>query len=742
MACDSLQIVFVGTEVAGFSKVGGLGDVLAALPPALAARGHDVLTVAPRYETYEGVTPTGLSVPLDLPARLVARAPDAGPPEGGGSSGEDAGPPALLESTGQGVAPETEDEEEPTPPPAQPQPLQDHAQLHSCQRDGVQWVFVDHPIFLSSDIYGCSAGGGKSVYTYCEGNETSDLDLRYSILCQAALAAPVLLRGGERPGALANAQGQGQAPLPARPTVFVANDWPTSLLLLRLKYCLRRQLRPGAGGGDSGGPGAVAGADAGCGSDAAAQLEALLAEQLAQAVCVFCIHNLCYQGHFPASAFPRLCLPPAALPALCTSSDWEAVLAAASSSSSNVLEHSSLESVAPTAVAGGAGSHTMSGGSNRPTAAREGDDQRRWQWMHKLRQPEEGAGGAAPPLCESGVLSMLRAALLCSDALVTVSPGYAAEVASASSGMSCGLHAIIQAKGITGIMNGTDTREWDPSTDYHLPPEGRYDAGSVREGKARMKALLQARLGLAVSASTPLVGFVGRLTAQKGVDVLLGAAPMLLAGPRAPQPSRWQPADAGGAQPDGEQLAQSTGIAQRQQAAPETAAGAAGGAGLQLVLLGTGDGWMEVALDGLARSFPSQAVGLPAFSEEMAHWIMAACDFILVPSRFEPCGLVAQYALLYGAPPVVCAVGGLRDLVTPEVGHALPPFSKERNAANQRQDVVALVSAIRQATALYGSEAYRQIQQRCMAFDVSWEQPAAEWERLLLDVAARSGGAR
>ena len=89
---------------------------------------------------------------------------------------------------------------------------------------------------------------------------------------------------------------------------------------------------------------------------------------------------------------------------------------------------------------------------------------------------------------------------------------------------------------------------------------------------------------------------------------------------------------------------------------------------LQLVVLGTGDAWMEGALQGLGCSFPGQAAGLPTFSEELAHWVMAGCDYILVPSRFEPCGLVAQTAVRYGAVPVVTAVGGLKDLVTPEVG--------------------------------------------------------------------------
>lgn len=163
---------------------------------------------------------------------------------------------------------------------------------------------------------------------------------------------------------------------------------------------------------------------------------------------------------------------------------------------------------------------------------------------------------------------------------------------------------------------------------------------------------------------------------------------------------------------------------------------------------------------------------------------MAGADFVVVPSRFEPCGLVAQAGVRYGAVPIVSAVGGLKDLVTPEViiikltrraphviaatrslhysacwhvksrgrigsdfcgfhhpavqvGYTLPPFSHADTATDHRQNVQQLVDVICRAVAEYGTPRYQTMQQHCMALDVSWKRPAAEWEQLLERVAAQ-----
>ncbi|KAL4434830.1 hypothetical protein ABPG77_005357 [Micractinium sp. CCAP 211/92] len=772
---QGLKVVFVATECGPWSKVGGLADVLAALPPALAARGHEVLTVVPRYAPYEGVEPTGISVPLELPSpfeqpqqpqlgageQLPAGAcastgkphegqpcdTAAGPADQPGSSG-----PTAME--GEGVGQEPEGGQAAASGAAG---LPQHAELWACHQGGVHRVFVDHPLFASTDIYGGTVGGDKGVYTYLEAGEHPDLELRYSVLCQAALAAPVLLEQQRQQQQAGRGDAGSSEPPPdqgpaQQPIIYVANDWPTALLLLRLQYTVRAAAAA-AGGADTG---------SGGGAASSAALQRLLVQRLgASAAAAYCIHNLAYQGLLSAASFPRLGLAPAALPALCTSADWQGVLhhldgmrgagAGSSSPSASAAEpdtrtqqqqpeqQTATEPIpaaaaaceeeiaaASTAEAAGAARSVVSQGAQGAAAPAAAAD-------------EDPAAAPAEGGCSSGQLNLMRSALLAADCLVTVSRGYATEVQKEGP-MSCGMHDILAARGISGIMNGIDTAEWDPATDPHLPPTGRYTAATVARGKARMKALLQEQLGLEVDPDAPLIGFVGRLTQQKGVDVLLAAAPALLAGATPPAPMRWQapvPAQATAAQAG-------VGNARRSSLLDVPSEGAFTSyqdPGVQFVLLGTGDPWMEAALLGLPQSFPGKAAGLTTFSEELAHWIMAASDFVLVPSRFEPCGLVAQAGARYGAVPIVCAVGGLKDFVTPEVGYTLPGFSLEVTAADQRQDVQLLISAVRRAAAEYGSARYLELQQHCMALDVSWDRPAAEWEQLLQRMAASATAA-
>jgi len=276
-------------------------------------------------------------------------------------------------------------------------------------------------------------------------------------------------------------------------------------------------------------------------------------------------------------------------------------------------------------------------------------------------------------------------------------------------------------------MNGIDVGEWNPEADRFLPLDGRYTSATFSEGKARMKILLQRRLGLDEDPNAALFVFIGRLTEQKGVDVLLGALPMVLAGPSIPSPRR--SSDIG----DPIERSKPTGIHNKGKHLPGIVDKTDGvNCKIQIAMLGTGDTWMEAALGGLERSFPGQAVGVTKFSEELAHWLLAAADYVLVPSRFEPCGLIAQCGARYGAVPIVTAVGGLKDLVVPDVvGHALTPLSRPGDPSGRRADVFRLAESIHCAGQDCGGVKHRDMQRTCMALDLSWDRPAGEWELLL-----------
>lgn len=163
-----------------------------------------------------------------------------------------------------------------------------------------------------------------------------------------------------------------------------------------------------------------------------------------------------------------------------------------------------------------------------------------------------------------------------------------------------------------------DTTDWSPDTDKFL--DVKYGPSTVAAGKAANKQSLQAELGLPVSPSTPIFGFVGRLEEQKGVDILIKALPRAL----------------------------NTGKC-------------------QVVILGTGKTKLEKSVKQIDQSFKNKAAGIVKFSAPLAHKIYAGCDYIVVPSRFEPCGLIQLQAMQYGAVPLVASTGGLVDTVKENV---------------------------------------------------------------------------
>lgn len=283
-------------------------------------------------------------------------------------------------------------------------------------------------------------------------------------------------------------------------------------------------------------------------------------------------------------------------------------------------------------------------------------------------------------------LNWLRAGLLTADKLLTVSPTYAEEMASGPD-MGVELDDVIRSVGgIEGIVNGMDTSEWCPTQDKCL--DVKYDEETVAEGKAAAKESLQAVVGLPVDAKAPLFGFIGRLEEQKGVDILLEALPEILGG----------------------------------------------GSKCQVIVLGTGKPALEQKTEAINTKFPRRGVGIVEFNGPLAHLMTAGCDFMLVPSRFEPCGLIQMHAMQYGTVPVVASTGGLVDTVKDGVtGFHCGKMDSE---GLKPQDVAALAKVIKRASAAYGTPAFEEMRAKCIGQELSWQVPAAKWEAVLQDVRA------
>ncbi len=287
-----------------------------------------------------------------------------------------------------------------------------------------------------------------------------------------------------------------------------------------------------------------------------------------------------------------------------------------------------------------------------------------------------------------GSVGYLKAGLQFADRITTVSPGYAAEIRSDAGGM--GMQGLLRARSgvVTGILNGIDTAEWNPATDRRIatPFSARRMAGRIAN-----KADLQARFGLDADLQTLVFGVVSRLSAQKGLDLLLDALPTLLA------------------------------------------------AGGQLALLGSGDAALEAAFLDAAIGHRGRVGVVIGYDEAMAHRIQAGADALLVPSRFEPCGLTQLYALRYGTVPVVARVGGLADTVIDA-----NPMALAAGVATGVQfapvDADRLRTAIGHTATLFADPpTWRKIQANGMGCDVSWEGPARRYAALFRDlVAARA----
>lgn len=285
-----------------------------------------------------------------------------------------------------------------------------------------------------------------------------------------------------------------------------------------------------------------------------------------------------------------------------------------------------------------------------------------------------------------GGIGFLKAGLYYADRLTTVSPTYAREIQTLAGGM--GLDGLLRTRAadLVGITNGIDTEVWDPARDPHLAAP--YDA-SDPSGKARNKAAVQERFGLDSRPEACLFGLVSRFTEQKGIDLILACLPELLA------------------------------------------------QGAQIALLGSGDPDLEQGWGAAAAAHPGQ-VGLAlGYDEPLSHLIQAGADAILVPSRFEPCGLTQLIGLRYGTLPVVARVGGLADTVIDANEAALADgvatgFQFAPVAAEPLAQALARVGELFADEAGWGAAV-----RRAMTREVGWERAARRYLALYRDAVAR-----
>ncbi|KAI3974388.1 hypothetical protein MKX01_031057 [Papaver californicum] len=253
--------------------------------------------------------------------------------------------------------------------------------------------------------------------------------------------------------------------------------------------------------------------------------------------------------------------------------------------------------------------------------------------------------------------------------VVSVSQYYAEELASGPD-KGVELDGIIRRAGCLGIINGMDVQEWNALTDKHI--DVKYHAST----KALLKEALQAEVGLPVHRNIPVIGFIGRLEEQKGSDNLAAAIPEFI--------------------------------------------------DEEVQIIGTGKKPMENQLEQLETLCPEKARGVAKFNVPLAHMIIAGADFMMIPSRFEPCGLIQLHSMRYRTVSIVASTGGLVDTVKEGfTGFQMGAFNVEVNAT-------AIATTTKKALATYGTPALTEMIQNCMAQDLSWKGPAKNWEDMLL----------
>jgi starch synthase len=275
--------------------------------------------------------------------------------------------------------------------------------------------------------------------------------------------------------------------------------------------------------------------------------------------------------------------------------------------------------------------------------------------------------------------------LLSADHIVAVSPSYAREILTPEYGL--GLEDFLRKRSdsLSGILNGLDVHHWDPQVDPYLATN--YDEQNLALRPSN-KVALQAEFGLEQDTRLPLLGMIGRLEQQKGVDLLPEALRLLIATP------------------------------------------AFAGFPWQLVVLGTGDAALEEEVRRLEGEFPRRIRVAIRFDQELSHRIYAGADLLLIPSRYEPCGLTQMVAMRYGCVPLARATGGLRDTV---LDYEASPDST--GFLFQDATPQALAEAIGRALSLYSRrKSWLALQRRGMRRDFSWRHSACQYLDLYLQL--------
>ena len=273
-----------------------------------------------------------------------------------------------------------------------------------------------------------------------------------------------------------------------------------------------------------------------------------------------------------------------------------------------------------------------------------------------------------------GSVNLLKQGIISANTVTTVSPTYAREIQTPEHGQR--LDGVLRAKEkVLGIVNGVDYGVWNPATDSHIA--ARFDAEDA-SNKARCRGALRKELGFPLEPDVPIVASVGRIVPQKGSDLVAEVVPRLVRGSDA-----------------------------------------------QMVIAGTGDESIMAKLTTAAQKSHGNAVYVGNASEPLVHRIFAGADIVLVPSRFEPCGLVQLYAQRYGALPVARATGGLVDTIV----DCDAKLETGTGFLFDEPTTDALYAAVQRAISAYTSPRWGALRRRVMRLDRGWERAARQYEQ-------------